>query len=347
MSSSLWLAAAVCCLTWLPGLLDAKSLLDVVNQEDIGPSISIDSARANDFLTHSRPKRNVDPRWYRGNPDFQSFYRYYSSIGHTEGLYEIDKLRMLYQQMRYLEQAYGPDASTYQNKLGMPVLQCDPATDKKCKFLPPPPPMKGLAKPEEPPATPPPAPPPPPMAQADVMYLCNAKDPLCKPHIVYLPTGAIPVLCDPRYHPTCKLQKTPPPPPPPPPPKMYVPPPPSMVVIKKSSPPAPVRSFKGMEYDCDPYWDPDCLIDHPPRLVKGKVVQVPLLPTPPVEEEEVPEEAPAPPPPPPPMMKKMVPHPYAFYYPNAYSPRDDLYDPARFQYPQPADPADEPIIDAE
>lgn len=245
---------------------------------------------------------------------------------------------MLYQQMRHLEQTYGPDASTYQNKLGMPVTQCDPATDKKCKFLlPPPPPMKGLAKPEEPPSTPPP----PPMAQADVMYLCNAKDPLCKPHIVYLPTGAIPVLCDPRYHPTCKLQKTPPPPAP----KTYVPlpPPPSMVIIKKSSPPAPVRAFKGMEYDCDPYWDPDCLIDHPPRHVQGKVV---LAPPPPAEEEEaVPEEAPAPPPVM--MKKKMVAHPYAFYYPNAYNHRDDLYDPARFQYPQPADPADQPIEDGE
>ncbi|CAL8332677.1 unnamed protein product [Gadus morhua 'NCC'] len=347
----LWLAVAVCCLTWLPGLLDAKSLLDVINQEDVvGPPISIDSARANDFLTHSRPKRNVDPRWHRGNPDFQSFYRYYSSIGHTEGLYEIDRLRMLYQQMRSLEQVYGPDATHYQNKLGMPVAaQCDPATDKKCKYLPPPPPaMKGRFLPEELPATPPPATPPPQplMSQADVLYLCNPKDPLCKPHIVYLPTGAIPVLCDPRYHPTCKLQKTPPPPPPPPPPpapKAYAPPPPSMVIIKKSSPPGPLRSFKGMEYDCDPYWDPDCLIDHPPRPVQGKVALVPRPPALPVEVEE----APAPPPPPPHPMKKMVPHPYALFYPNAYNPVDDLYDQARFQYPQPADPADEPVEDGQ
>lgn len=271
-------------------------------------------------------------------------------------LYEIDKLRMLYQQMRYLEHVYGPNASYFQSKLGVPPIMCDPATDKKCKVVaqpPPPPPMKGVPKPEPPPATaPPPLPAAPAISQADVLYLCNKKDPLCKPHIVYMPTGAVPVLCDPRYHPHCSPQKATPEPvavpqPPPPAPKKSAPPPPPSLILVKKSPPAPVRTFKGMEYDCDPYWDPDCLIDNPPRPVKGKIVALPPLP--PVEEvveekkEEVVEE-PVPPPAPVEKKKPLYPYPYP-YYGMPYDPRDDLYDPVRFQYPQPAASADEPADD--
>lgn len=248
--------------------------------------------------------------------------------------------------MRYLEHTYGPNASYFQSKLGVPMIMCDPATDKKCKLAPPPPPpMKGVPKSTA--APPPLAPLAPAVSQADVLYLCNKKDPLCKPHIVYMPTGAVPVLCDPRYHPHCTPQKAPPapvavpqPPPPPPPP-----------APKKSAPPPPppaIRTFKGMEYDCDPYWDPDCLIDHPPRPVKGKIVlPPPPPPPPPVEEEkEAPVEEPAPPAP---IEKKhtIYPYPYPYYYAMPYDPRDDLYDQARFQYPQPADAADEPAEDGQ
>ncbi|XP_068596764.1 actinodin3 [Brachionichthys hirsutus] len=334
MVSPPWMIGALCCL--IPGLLEAKSLLSTLEQEEMVPvgGIRTDPEKANGFLTHSRPKRNADPRWFRGNPDFQSYYRYYSSIGHTEGLYEIDKLRMLYQQMRYLEHTYGPNASYFQSKLGVPMIMCDPATDKKCKAAPPPPPMKGAPRPTEPPAM---LPRPPAISQADVLYLCNKKDPLCKPHIVYLPSGAVPVLCDPRYHPHCAPQKaTPEPIRLPPPPKRSAPPPPLFV---KKSPPAPSRSFKAMEYDCDPYWDPDCLIDQPrPGNVKAAA---PPPPPPPVEEEEQEEPVPLGP------LEKKVPHyayPY-FYHQKAYDPRDDLYDPLRFQYPQPAASADEPADD--
>ncbi|XP_060900378.1 actinodin3 [Labrus mixtus] len=247
MISQVSLFRALCCLLLMPVWLEATSLVKVKNLG--GSSVSIDSAQAHDFLTNSRPKRNIDPKWHRGNPDFQSYYRFYNSIGHIEGLYEIDRIRMLYQQMRHLEITYGPDASSYQNVLGVLTTTEAPTTTTE----PPPPPTT-------------PAPTPDPLENAQRIYLCHPKDPLCKPQIVYLPTGAVPVLCDPRRNPACRPKteeeikavappKPTPPPPAPPAPKKSVPPPP---------PPPPITA-KGMEYDCDPYWDPDCLIDHPPR----------------------------------------------------------------------------------
>uniref|UniRef100_A0A4W6F3G6 Actinodin3 n=2 Tax=Lates calcarifer TaxID=8187 RepID=A0A4W6F3G6_LATCA len=239
------LLTAQCCLLLMPGLIEATSLVKVKNP-GVNP-LSIDSTQAHDFLANSRPKRSADPKWYRNTPDFQSYYRFYNSIGHIEGIYEIDRIRMLYQTMRHLEMTHGPDASSYQNVLGVLTTTAAPTTTTQ----PPPPPTT-------------PAPTPDPLKNAQKIYLCNPKDLLCKPQIVYLPTGAVPVLCDPRLNPACrpkteeeiKAAVPPPPPPPPPAPKKSVPPPP------------PVITAKGMEYDCDPYWDPDCLIDHPPRPIQ-------------------------------------------------------------------------------
>ncbi|XP_068197107.1 uncharacterized protein [Antennarius striatus] len=266
-----------------------------------GKSIRIGSAQAHDFLTNSRPKRNIDPKWYRANPDFQSYYRFYNSIGHIEGLYEIDRIRMLYQQMRHLELTYGPDASSYQNVMGVLTTTAAPAT-----AAPPPP------------ATP--APTPDPLENASRFYLCNPRDPLCKPQIVYLPTGAIPVLCDPRSNPSCRpkteeeIKAAAPPPAPPAPP-----------VSKKSIEPPP---SKVMEYDCDPYWDPDCLIDHPPRPIQETSAQETTAEH--KEEEEVVK------------VKETVPAAVETkkpLYPQ-YDPFDfkrDLYDPFRYTNPAPED----------
>ncbi|TRY90600.1 hypothetical protein DNTS_034646 [Danionella cerebrum] len=263
----------------------ATSLAKVSNDNEIDPAIGIDSNKAHDFLAHTRQRRNIDPNWHRKNPDFQSYYRYYSSIGHTEGLYEIDRIRMLYQQMRHLELAYGPDASKFQNSLGLKL------------------------KPTTPPTTQPPPPTIPPISKMNVMYLCNSKDPQCKPHIVYLPAGGVPVLCDPRYHPNCKespVEKTPAPPAATPDTVTEAPPPPQKST--PAPPPPPLMVVKGMEYDCDPYWDPDCLIDNPPKPVK---VIEPLTPA--IPNEKVKKEVP------------VVPVP-------TYDPYDfnqDLYDPFR------------------
>lgn len=221
-------------------------------------------------------------------------------------LYEIDRIRMLYQQMRHLEVTYGPDASNYQSVMGVLTTTAAPTTTTQ----PPPPPTT-------------PAPTPDPLENAQTIYLCNPKDPLCKPQIVYLPTGAVPVLCDPRHNPACgpKTQEQinaaapPQPPPAPPAPKKSVPPPPPAITVK------------GMEYDCDPYWDPDCLIDHPPRPMPAT-----SAPEAPVEEKVVKEEVAK--------AEESVPAApatqsplYPFFDPYHF--KRDLYDPFRYADPAP------------
>ncbi|KAM6918241.1 uncharacterized protein FYW49_007858 [Xenentodon cancila] len=308
MSSQVWTLRVLCCMLLLSGFLEATSQVKVKNTG--GPSVSIGSAKAHDFLTNSRPKRNIDPKWYRGNPDFQSYYRFYNSIGHTEGLYEIDRIRMLYQQMRHLELTYGPDASTYQNVMGVLTSTVGPTTTTK----PPPPPTT-------------PAPTPDPLENAQRIYLCNLRDPLCKPQIVYLPLGAVPVLCDPRVNPTCRpkteeeMKVSAPPQPPP-----------AAPASKKSDPlvSTPV-TVKGMEYDCDPYWDPDCLIDHPPRPVQKTSNPAPSAEEAVVKEEETKTEGSVP------RVSPSATEKSPTSYFDPYDFKRDLYDP--FHY---ADPAPEP-----
>lgn len=212
--------------------------------------------------------------------------------------------------MRHLELVHGPDASSYQNALGVLTSTAAPTTTS--------PPPTTTTTPPPPPTTENP------LANAEVIYLCNPKDPLCKPQIVYLPTGAVPVLCDPRYNPACRPKSAeeikaaaPPPPPPPPPPAPK----------KSDPPPTPAITVKGMEYDCDPYWDPDCLIDHPPRPVQE--TSAPVVPA---EEKVVKEEvakaeesAPAAP---------VIEKPSNPYF-DPYDFTRDLYDPFRYANPAP------------
>ncbi|KAF3858439.1 hypothetical protein F7725_011640 [Dissostichus mawsoni] len=83
---------------------------------------------------------------------------------------------MLYQQMRHLELTYGPDASSYQSVMGVLTTTAPPTEFTTTTTLPPLPPTT-------------PGPTPDPLENAPTIYLCNPKDPLCKPAIVYLPTG--------------------------------------------------------------------------------------------------------------------------------------------------------------
>lgn len=129
---------------------------------------------------------------------------------------------------------YGPDASSYQNVLGVQTTTAPlPSTT--------------------------PAPTPDPLEKAEKIYLCHPKDPLCKPKIVYLPTGAVPVLCNPACRPKPEEEI-----------KAAAPPQAPAAPTAPNVSDDPVVILKGMEYNCDPFWDPDCVINHPPRPILEK-----------------------------------------------------------------------------
>lgn len=194
--------------------------------------------------------------------------------------------------MRYFELTYGPDASSYQNILGVQTTTAPPATT----IQPPPPPTTAAPTPD-------------PLKNAQKIYLCHQKDPLCKPQIVYLPTGAVPVLCDPRHNPTC-TPKT----------EEEI----KAAAAPQSPPPPPAITVKGMEYHCDPFWDPGCLIDHP--------VQEKPAPEVPAEEKAVKEEVTK-------VEEKVVAAPATqqtlYPYFDPYDFKRDLYDPFLYANPAP------------
>lgn len=70
------------CLLWnLITEIFKMKLLKCILISESSRSVSIDSSEAHNFLA-----RSTDVKWYQKDPDFQSYYRYYSSIGHVEGV---------------------------------------------------------------------------------------------------------------------------------------------------------------------------------------------------------------------------------------------------------------------
>ncbi|XP_078527378.1 uncharacterized protein LOC144799734 [Lissotriton helveticus] len=201
---------------------------------DVGVKIS--ATEANSFLNvpagHIRVKRNT--KWYHTMPDFPAYYQYYNSIGHYEGVLEIERIQQTYLHMRHLEQVYGKDAPYYQNAIGVrtptqdekgptkTAAPCDPNNDKSCTITGSPPraekgPPHSHKRPD-----------------------CDSRDPRCRNLPWNKGRGR---LCDPYQEPSCR-------------------PVPRSRGPERKRPGRP--PFKVMEYNCDPMYDVKC-----PRSMKG------------------------------------------------------------------------------
>ncbi|XP_072906382.1 actinodin3 [Hemitrygon akajei] len=194
-----WLTTTLLAVIVIPDWAQAVSLLDLFKPAKGDEGVRLDPRDAVDFLGHPSGRIRRHIKWYQQNPDFQSWYKYYQKIGHHEGLYEIDRIRLTYLQMRHLETVYGKDAPYYQYTIGMAPAPgkakppCDPKRDGSCKNRP--------SVPMVPVAQPTPAPP-----NAPPQLSCNLQDPACLLRYFYIFLGRFQGGCDPKTDPKCSRQ---------------------------------------------------------------------------------------------------------------------------------------------
>ncbi|XP_069771449.1 actinodin3 isoform X2 [Narcine bancroftii] len=229
------LATMVLAVLLLPERVRAVSLHDLFKPVKGDEGVRLESPEAADFLRFPSGRLKRHLKWYQQNPDFEAWYKYYQKIGHYEGLYEIDRIRLTYLQMRHLESVYGKDAPFYQYTIGMaptharPKTSCDPEKDTSCRPQP--------VAPKAPVVQPTP-PLPKAQYQAPSQLSCNPHDPACLLQYFYRVLGRLHVDCDPKTDSKCSRRSCDP---------KYDP----------SCAPAP-RSYNARGYECDPVYDPDC-----------------------------------------------------------------------------------------
>ncbi|XP_041034721.1 actinodin3 [Carcharodon carcharias] len=190
----------------LPGGVQSGSLWDLIRPVKGDETITLKSHEATDFLRTPLTRNRRHIKWYQQNPDFQAYYKYYQKIGHNEGLYEIDRIRLTYLQMRHLENVYGKNAPYYQYTIGLPPIlgtvkgvstpSCDPKTDKNCKSQPPAPKVPVPKSPVAPVKA---------QHQGQPQLSCNPHDPSCLLQYFYsfmanVQSGSD---CDPKADPKC------------------------------------------------------------------------------------------------------------------------------------------------